>query len=110
MGARNDVNEILQAMDIFVLPSRFEGLGIVLIEAQAAGLPCVTTKNVVPDIVNVTGNVAFVELGVPLEQWLDCIDIQLDKKMNYDQIKKDIVTSGYDMTTAGETFKKLLEQ
>lgn len=110
MGARNDVNEIMQAMDIFVLPSRFEGLGIVLIEAQAAGLPCVTTKNVVPDIVNVTGNVAFVELGVPLEQWLDCIDIQLDKKMNYDQIKKDIVTSGYDMTTAGETFKKLLEQ
>ena len=110
MGARNDVNEILQAMDIFVLPSRFEGLGIVLIEAQAAGLPCVTTKNVVPDIVNVTGNVAFVELGVPLEQWLDCIDIQLDKKINYDQIKKDIVTSGYDMTTAGETFKKLLEQ
>ena len=110
MGARNDVNEILQAMDIFVLPSRFEGLGIVLIEAQVAGLPCVTTKNVVPDIVNVTGNVAFVELGVPLEQWVDCIDIQLDKKMNYNQIKKDIAASGYDMITAGETFKKLLAE
>ena len=110
MGARNDVNEILQAMDIFVLPSRFEGLGIVLIEAQVAGLPCVTTKNVVPDIVNVTGNVAFVELGVPLEQWVDCIDIQLDKKMNYDQIKKDIAASGYDMIAAGETFKKLLAE
>ena len=53
MGIRSDVNEIMQAMDVFVLPSRFEGLGIVLIEAQAAGLPCVTSKNVVPDIVNV---------------------------------------------------------
>jgi glycosyltransferase involved in cell wall biosynthesis len=50
LGIRSDVNEIMQAMDVFVLPSRFEGLGIVLIEAQAAGLPCVTSKNVVPDI------------------------------------------------------------
>lgn len=110
MGARNDVNEILQAMDIFVLPSRFEGLGIVLIEAQAAGLPCVTTKNVVPDIVNVTGNVAFVEADAPLEQWEKCIDIQLDKKVNYEEIKKDIEAAGYDITTAGETFRKLLEE
>ena len=38
MGVRQDVNELLQAMDVFVLPSLFEGLGMVLIEAQAAGL------------------------------------------------------------------------
>lgn len=41
LGRRNDVPKLFQAMDCFVLPSRFEGLPIVGIEAQAAGLPCV---------------------------------------------------------------------
>lgn len=74
LGIRSDVNEIMQAMDVFVLPSRFEGLGIVLIEAQAAGLPCVTSKNVVPDIVNVTGNVEFVGLDEPVDRWVEAIE------------------------------------
>lgn len=43
---REDIPELLKAMDVFVLPSRFEGLGIVLIEAQVAGLPCLTSNNI----------------------------------------------------------------
>lgn len=43
---RNDIPKLLKAMDVFVLPSRFEGLGIVLIEAQVSGLPCVTSDNI----------------------------------------------------------------
>ena len=56
LGNRNDANEMYQAMDIFVLPSRFEGFGIVLLEAQASGLKCFTTMNV-PKEVEVTDNV-----------------------------------------------------
>ena len=40
LGARNDVSTLLQAFDLFIFPSLFEGLGIAAIEAQAAGLPC----------------------------------------------------------------------
>ena len=40
LGPRNDVPDLLQVFDLFILPSLFEGLGIVAIEAQAAGLPC----------------------------------------------------------------------
>ena len=40
LGARNDVPDLLQAFDLFIFPSLFEGLGIAAIEAQAAGLPC----------------------------------------------------------------------
>ena len=40
LGIRSDVNKLMQAMDIFLFPSKYEGLGIVIIEAQVAGLPC----------------------------------------------------------------------
>jgi len=36
-GSRSDVNRILQAMDLFVMPSFFEGLPVSLVEAQASG-------------------------------------------------------------------------
>ena len=48
LGLRTDVPDLMQAMDAFVLPSRFEGLGIVYIEAQAAGLKTFATAEVVP--------------------------------------------------------------
>lgn len=46
LGRRADANVYLQAMDIFAFPSNFEGLGIVAIEAQAAGLPCICSNHV----------------------------------------------------------------
>ena len=48
-GFRDDVPALLSAFDAFALPSRFEGLGIVLIEAQASGLPCIASDAVPRD-------------------------------------------------------------
>lgn len=45
-GVRSDVAELLQGMDVFAFPSNYEGLGIVAIEAQAAGLPCLISDKV----------------------------------------------------------------
>ena len=47
LGVRSDIDRIMQCLDAFVFPSLFEGLGIVLIEAQAAGVRCYTSKDVV---------------------------------------------------------------
>ena len=41
LGVREDVNELMQAFDLFLLPSLFEGLPVTMVEAQASGLPCV---------------------------------------------------------------------
>ena len=46
LGARSDVNELMQAMDVFVFPSLYEGLPLTMIEAQAAGLPCVISDSI----------------------------------------------------------------
>lgn len=49
-GQRSDVPGLMQAMDLFCLPSRFEGLGIVLVEAQAAGLQCLASEQIVDEV------------------------------------------------------------
>lgn len=48
-GVRKDAPRMLQAMDVFVFPSLYEGLGIVLVEAQSAGLPCVVSDTIPTD-------------------------------------------------------------
>lgn len=48
LGRREDVNRLMQGMDLLLQPSLFEGLGIVLIEAQATGLPVISSEDVVP--------------------------------------------------------------
>ena len=71
LGQRNDVNELYNAMDLFLFPSLYEGLGMVLIEAQSSGLYCITSGEV-PIVANVTGNVIFVNLSVSAYDW-NCI-------------------------------------
>src|SRR5690625_2022359 len=48
-GKRDDVATMLHSMDVFVFPSTFEGLGLVLLEAQASGLPCVVSEAIQPE-------------------------------------------------------------
>lgn len=67
-GRRNDVNELFQAMDVFVLPSRFEGLCLVGIEAQTAGLKCIFSDKVTEDI-QITDNCRFLELSDSDDKW-----------------------------------------
>ena len=56
LGVRNDINRVMQAMDTFVFPSFFEGLGVVVIEAQTTGLPCFVSDRV-PLAANLTDHV-----------------------------------------------------
>lgn len=70
--ARSDIPELLKASDVFILPSRFEGFGIVLVEAQAAGLPCVVS-DAVPPQVYLSKHVNSLSLSEPLEKWADVL-------------------------------------
>lgn len=72
-GLRDDIPQLLQAMDCFVLPSLFEGLGIVLVEAQAAGLCTFASKDVIPKCVKATDLLTFISLTDKPSKWAELI-------------------------------------
>lgn len=70
LGQRSDVSELYQAFDLFLFPSLYEGLGMVLIEAQASGIPCVCSTEV-PEVAKVTDNLLFLDLSENPNIWVD---------------------------------------
>lgn len=94
LGNRTDVNKILQAMDVFLFPSLYEGLPLSIIEAQAAGLPCVISDNVPPECI-VTDLIEAASLDDALAKWEIVITSQksVKRKDTYELIKK----SGFDV-------------
>ena len=93
LGLRNDIYNLMQAMDIFIFPSFFEALPVVLVEAQATGLKCIVSTGV-PREANILGNVEFLDLNAGEEKWRQVI-LKSDYTRNYD--KKIIEKSGYDI-------------
>lgn len=94
LGNRNDVFDLYNAFDCFVLPSRFEGLGIVIIEAQASGLRCYVS-DVVPKEVKVTDLVSFISLEKSPSVWSNIINE--NKKISRKNLINDLKKSGYDI-------------
>lgn len=99
LGIRKDVNELLQAMDIFLFPSLFEGLPVTLIEAQAAGLPVVASKNVSKEV-QVTDLIQFLEIDNNIKEWSKAVlNTPKDKYREDSNIGQGIAESGYSITT-----------
>ena len=73
LSNRTDIPDLMNAMDKFVFPSNYEGLGIVLIEAQKIGLKCVIS-HVVPDAAIVTNLVKKVNLNASAAEWAEEIE------------------------------------
>ena len=71
-GNRSDIPELLKVMNVFILPSLYEGLGIVAIEAQAAGIRCVVS-DAVPREVAISDEIDFINLSEPYEKWIKSI-------------------------------------
>lgn len=67
MGSRSDISDLYKAMDVFVLPSRYEGFPVTSIEAQAAGLPCLLSQTIEKDA-GLSDRVCFLPIGIGHEQ------------------------------------------
>jgi len=99
LGVRNDVHNVLQAIDVFLFPSIWEGFPVAVIEAQAAGLPCIISDRI-------TAEVALTELiyRLPIDsinQWVDLALSGLERKDVTERIKKagfDVKESAKDLS------------
>lgn len=103
IGGVNNVYDYMQAMDIFAFPSRWEGLGIVGIEAQAVGLP-VIASDVIPKEMKLVDSVSFLSLNNP-EKWADCI-VKTVFHIRRDSIEI-IKEQGYDITNTAEIVRAI---
>ena len=89
LGVINNVNEILQAIDVFVLPSLFEGFPISLIEAEAVGIPAVVSDSVSKEV-GINLNVHFLPLDKTLDEWSEIIISCVNKNDYRDKVNPKI--------------------
>lgn len=107
LGKTSEVNGYLQAMDIFLLPSHFEGLPVVLIEAQAIGLPCLVSDQVSSEA-NLTDSIEFISIS-NVALWVNKI---LKQELSNRQKKsiehqKEIERAGYNVDLSANKMRQL---
>lgn len=95
-GERTDIPQMLSAMDCFLFPSLFEGLGFTAVEAEAVGLYVVASDRV-PDIINLENHTTFVSLLSPLSVWSGAIDKAIEKSRLSDRSQSPVAGSRFDM-------------
>lgn len=96
VGIRDDISIMLQSMDVFVFPSMYEGLGLVMLEAQASGIPCVVSQAIQPEADLGIGLVKKLSLEDRVDIWVDNILKSVNKKeRDKNKIIKAFETSGY---------------
>ena len=97
LGVRSDVADLMQAMDVFVFPSLYEGLPVTMVEAQASGLPCIISDKVPPECILTEGLVNIMPLSASPEAWAEKI-LAMRAVLRTDR-RDEIAAHGFDITT-----------
>ena len=109
-GLKTNVGEMLNLLDVFIFSSNFEGLGIVLIEAQANGLPVVTAKHL-PDARILDNYDNSLSLKDSLEEWADKIlSVRDYREPDTEKVKQLIDENGYEIESATRQLEKLFDE
>lgn len=111
LGVREDVNELMQAMDIFVMPSVSEGFPVTLVEAQAAGLKCLVSDGVSYDV-NLTEEIQYKSLSDDALEWseklLSMARAEESKALDYrSRMNEKVKEKGYDIRDNAKWLEEL---
>ncbi|WP_239519598.1 glycosyltransferase [Arcanobacterium phocisimile] len=108
LGIRSDVNDLLQAGDVFIMTSFSEGMPVAISEAQTAGLPCIVTTGF-PEAANWSGEVRFVDLNAGIAAWVAAIKNAFQRSMDPHYMRSAGVEraqeNGFDITTTARWFE-----
>lgn len=108
-GLQSDIQAWLSCFDLFLFPSKFEGLGIAALEAQVNGLSTISSKKVIPAEVKMNENFCFVDLDAGAEVWSEQIEkASKAERAEYGEIKRRFIEKGYDIATETGKLEKLL--
>ena len=110
LGVRKDIMELLQAMDIFVFPSKFEGLPLALLEAQASGIQVYASKDVIPSAVKMSNDFHFIPLNNSSEEWAKIILENRKNRNSNEEAYANIKKLGYDITEETIKLEKYFER
>ncbi len=94
LGLRNDVQNLYNVMDIFVLPSHYEGLPVVGVEAQANGLPCLFSTKVTKET-HLTHSAQFLDLSTGASKWAERI-VSMKYKRN-EEVGEELRQAGFEI-------------
>jgi glycosyltransferase EpsF len=98
LGVRSDIPELMNMLDVFLLPSLYEGLPVVSIEAQAAGVPCIMSDNITREVDMGLGLVNFMSLDSPIQDWTKLIvSLQGVKRPDYSLRREALRSRGYSI-------------
>jgi glycosyltransferase involved in cell wall biosynthesis len=98
VGIREDTHTMFHSMDIFVFPSIYEGLGLVLLEAQACGLPCIVSEAIQPEANLGIDLFSTIPLTENASKWADKIlEIAGKKEKSVNKIRNGFEKNGYSM-------------
>lgn len=105
LGMRKDVNSLMQAADVFLLPSFHEGFPVTIVEAQTAGLPCLVSANLSREV-DITKSVKFIPIELDAEMW--CKEIEQFDSERREHISELVKQSGYDIEDVVNNLKNRL--
>lgn len=105
LGNRKDMNRVYQAMDVFVFPSLFEGLGIVAIEAQAASVPIVCSEGLPPET-DITPIYRKLMLSDGAEKWAKTAIEMARSPEAHTNMQKYIIDAGFDMSATAKNMEE----
>lgn len=105
IGAVNNVPDYMSAMDLFVFPSRYEGLGIVAVEAQACGLDVLASESITQET-TVSDGIRYLSVERP-DEWIKAIEENVAKHNG--EYTAEVLASGYDVRSTAEAVYRLYE-
>jgi len=108
MGLTIKFEDLCSMFDFFIFPSRFEGLGVALLEAQANGVP-ILASDVIPPEVIVNSNYHYLSLSDSPIKWAEKIlELQQEKRIDTNIVKNNLIEKGFDLVSETKKIENIL--